>query len=48
MLLKERYEKLSGTIVVIVKPGFKHHPHSFDDPKPLADFIARYVKFAPN
>lgn len=47
VLIKERYEKLGGTIVVIVKPGFKHHPHGLDDPTPLVDFIAKYVKFAP-
>ncbi len=48
VLLKERYEKLGGTIRVIVKPGFKHHPHGLDDPTPLVDFIAKYVNFAPN
>jgi len=48
MLLKERYEKLGGSIVVMVKPGFKHHPHGLDDPTPLVDFIAKHVKFARN
>jgi lysophospholipase L1-like esterase len=48
VLLKERYEKLGGTIVVMVKHGFKHHPHGLDDPTPLIDFIAKYVKFSPN
>ncbi|SEO05412.1 hypothetical protein SAMN05216436_13018 [bacterium A37T11] len=28
-----------GQITVIHKPGFKHHPHSFPDPKPIVDFI---------
>ncbi len=45
VLIRERYEKLGGTIVVIVKPGFKHYPHGLDDPTPLVDFIAKYVKF---
>jgi predicted esterase len=39
VILKERYEKLGGTIRVIVKPGLKHHPHGLDDPKPAVDFI---------
>jgi len=35
VILKERYEKLGGKIEVIVKHGFKHHPHGLDDPTPL-------------
>lgn len=38
-LLKERYEDLGGQITVIIKKGFKHHPHGLDDPAPLVDFI---------
>ncbi len=38
-LLKERYEGLGGQITVIIKKGFKHHPHGLDDPAPLVDFI---------
>jgi len=26
--------KLGGPIVVIVKPGVGHHPHSLKDPRP--------------
>jgi hypothetical protein len=26
----------------IVKPGCDHHPHSVDDPTPVADFIASH------
>jgi len=48
VLLAERYKKLGGTIVVMVKHGFMHHPHGLDDPTPLVDFIAKYVKFAPH
>ena len=39
VILKERYEKLGGAITVMVKPGFKHHPHGLDDPTPLVEFI---------
>lgn len=44
VILKERYERLGGTIEVIVKHGFKHHPHGLDDPTPLVDFILRYSR----
>lgn len=43
LLLKDRYEKLGGTIKVIVKHGFKHHPHGLDDPSPVVDFILPYT-----
>jgi hypothetical protein len=43
VLLKERYEKLGGKIEVIVKHGYKHHPHGLDDPTPLVDFIFKYI-----
>jgi lysophospholipase L1-like esterase/pimeloyl-ACP methyl ester carboxylesterase len=43
VLLRERYEKLGGKIQVIVKPGFKHHPHGLDDPTPLVDFILAHT-----
>ncbi len=44
VILKARYEKLGGTIKVIVKPGFKHHPHGLDDPSPLVEFILAHTK----
>jgi pimeloyl-ACP methyl ester carboxylesterase len=43
VILKERYEKLGGSITVIVKPGFKHHPHGLDDPTPIVDFILKHT-----
>jgi len=43
VLVKARYEKLGGQIQVIVKPGFKHHPHGLDDPTPLVDFILAHT-----
>ena len=41
VILKERYEKLGGQMTLIVKKGFKHHPHGLDDPAPVVDFILR-------
>lgn len=43
VILKERYEKLGGTMTVIVKKGFKHHPHGLDDPSPIVDFVMRHI-----
>jgi pimeloyl-ACP methyl ester carboxylesterase len=42
VVLKERYEKLGGSITVMVKHGFHHHPHGLDDPTPLVDFIMKH------
>jgi len=44
VVLKARYEKLGGHIEVIVKHGFKHHPHGLDDPTPLVDFILAHTQ----
>jgi alpha-beta hydrolase superfamily lysophospholipase len=41
VMLKERYEKLGGQMTLIVKKGFKHHPHGLDDPAPVVEFILR-------
>lgn len=41
-LVEERYQKLGGTIELIVKPGGKHHPHSLKDPTPIVDFILKH------
>ena len=41
---KERYKKLGGEIKVIVRQGFKHHPHGLDDPAPIMDFILQHTK----
>lgn len=43
VLIKDRYEKLGGTIHIIVKPGLKHHPHGLDDPTPAVDFILKHL-----
>jgi alpha-L-fucosidase len=43
VILKERYEKLGGHIEVIVKKGFKHHPHGLDDPTPIVEFILKHT-----
>ncbi len=41
-LVKERYEKLGGTMQLIAKPGGDHHPHSLKDPQPIVDFVVKH------
>lgn len=43
IILKERYEKLGGSITLIIKKGFKHHPHGLDDPAPIVEFILKHT-----
>jgi pimeloyl-ACP methyl ester carboxylesterase len=43
VVLKQRYEKLGGSITVIVKKGFKHHPHGLDDPTPIVEFVMKSI-----
>ncbi|MEI7730553.1 MAG: alpha/beta hydrolase [Verrucomicrobiota bacterium] len=42
-IIAERYRKLGGTIVLIGKPGIKHHPHGLTDPTPVVDFILKHA-----
>ena len=42
-LVKERYEKLGGTVRMFVKPGGKHHPHGLPDPAPLVEFVLKHA-----
>jgi lysophospholipase L1-like esterase len=41
ILFEKRVKALNGNITVIHKPGFKHHPHSLPNPKPITDFILK-------
>ena len=38
-IIEKRYGELGGSIKVIRKPGVGHHPHAFEDPKLIVDFI---------
>lgn len=40
-LFERKVKDLNGAITVIHKPGFKHHPHSLPNPKPIVDFLLR-------
>jgi len=43
VIVRQRYEKLGGDITVIVKKGFKHHPHGLDDPTPAVEWVLKHV-----
>ena len=48
-VLEERYKALGGEIMVIIKEGVGHHPHSLKDPKPIVDFILKNtIQATPN
>ena len=36
-----RFRRSGGKIMVIVKPDCDHHPHSVEDPTPVADFLEK-------
>lgn len=38
-LVRERYLRLGGDFVLIVKEGCDHHPHGLMDPEPVVNFI---------
>lgn len=38
------YQQYGGRISVMIKEGFAHHPHSLQDPTPIADFITQSVQ----
>jgi lysophospholipase L1-like esterase len=46
LLFEQRVKALGGSITVIHKPGFKHHPHSLPNPQPIVDFILKATGYA--
>ena len=43
-IIENRYKALGGDIVVIIKGGVGHHPHSLRDPAPIVDFVLKHTK----
>ena len=39
LLFAEKVRAVKGNITVLIKPGFKHHPHSLPNPTPIVDFV---------
>ncbi len=44
-VIETTYGQMGGRISVIMKDGAGHHPHSLNDPAPIADFIEQSVKY---
>jgi hypothetical protein len=42
-IVRERYLKMGGDFVLIVKQGCAHHPHGLSDPTPVVDFIVAHT-----
>lgn len=42
--IEDIYHAHGGRISVMIKEGAGHHPHSLNDPKPIADFIEQSVQ----
>ena len=42
--IEDIYQQYGGRISVMIKDGFAHHPHSLQDPTPIADFITQSVQ----
>lgn len=40
-LFAKRFQQANGKIKVIVKTECDHHPHSLDDPTPIADYLSQ-------
>src|SRR5262249_1443974 len=41
--IEDRYQQLGGQITVMIKDGPAHHPHSLQNPKPIADWIGQHL-----
>lgn len=40
---EQKMKREGGHLTIIIKEGFRHHPHSFPNPKPIVDFIEEAV-----
>ncbi|WP_353125591.1 glycosyl hydrolase family 95 catalytic domain-containing protein [Parapedobacter pyrenivorans] len=41
LAFEKKVKAAGGDITVIMKPGFKHHPHAFPNPAPIVDFMLK-------
>lgn len=41
LAFERKVKAAGGDITVIMKPGFKHHPHAFPNPAPIVDFMLK-------
>ena len=42
--LEKSYHTWGGSLTLIMKEGFAHHPHSLTDPTPIADWIEQHMQ----
>lgn len=42
--IRDAYQKMGGTVEVIVKPDCGHHPHSLEDPTPVVEFLRNHTE----
>src|SRR5260370_38848083 len=43
LVVENLYHQLGGAITVMIKEGQAHHPHSLQNPKPIADWIEQHM-----
>jgi len=43
LVVENAYHQLGGLITVMIKEGDAHHPHSLQNPKPIADWIEQHM-----
>jgi hypothetical protein len=43
LVVENMYHQAGGLITVIIKEGHAHHPHSLQNPKPIADWIEQHL-----
>jgi len=43
LVVENTYQQLGGLITVMIKQGHPHHPHSLQNPKPIADWIEQHM-----
>src|SRR5690606_30534359 len=41
LAFEKKIKAAGGDITVVMKPGFKHHPHAFPNPAPIVDFLTK-------
>src|SRR6202165_4221155 len=44
LVVENMYHQLGAAITVIIKEGHAHHPHSLQNPKPIADWIEQHMQ----
>jgi len=43
LAVEDTYHQVGGLVTVMIKEGHAHHPHSLQNPKPIADWIEQHM-----